>query len=44
MAVAIQNSDPRCPKVSLPPNQKAALRELAALLEVAPASSASGGR
>jgi hypothetical protein len=36
MAVAIQNTDPRCPKVSLPPNQKAALRELTALLQVAP--------
>jgi len=42
MAVAIQNSDPRCPKVSLPPNQRAALRELAALLEVDP--SPPGGR
>ena len=41
MAVAIQNSDPRCPKVSLPPNQQAALRELAALLEVDSGPSAS---
>jgi hypothetical protein len=38
MARAIQNSDPRCPKVSLPPHQKAALRELAALLEVSQAA------
>ena len=34
MARAIQNTDPRCAKVSLPPVQKAALRELAALLEI----------
>jgi hypothetical protein len=33
MAVAIQNTDPRCSKVSLPPNQKAALRDLAAMLK-----------
>jgi hypothetical protein len=33
MAVAIQNTDPRCSKVSLPPNQKAALHDLAAMLE-----------
>jgi len=36
MAVAIQNSDPRCPKVFLPPNQKEALRELAVLLDAPP--------
>jgi hypothetical protein len=31
MARALQNTDPRCPKVSLPPNQKAALRQLEAM-------------
>jgi hypothetical protein len=36
MAVAVQNTDPRCPKVYLPPNQKAALRQLAILLNAPP--------
>lgn len=36
MAVAIQNTDPRCPTVSLPPNQKAALQELTRLLADVP--------
>ncbi|HEX5006011.1 MAG TPA: hypothetical protein VFV70_02795 [Hyphomonadaceae bacterium] len=31
MARAIQNSDPRCPKVSLPPDQKAALQQFDAM-------------
>ena len=34
MARTIQNTDPRCAKLSRPPVQKAALRELAALLEI----------
>ena len=31
MARALQNTDPRCPKVSLPPDQKAALRQFEAM-------------
>ena len=40
MARALQNTDPRCPKVSLPPNQKAALRQLEAMRDVVRGSTA----
>ncbi len=38
MAKAIQNTDPRCEKIELPPEQQAALKQLAAFLANRPAN------